>query len=308
MNETVAINILASGMALTVPILWAALGDVINQKAGIINIGIEGVMLVAAFGAAAGVLATGNPALGLVCGIAAALLAGVALSYLYMNRGADQIVTGILFNLGMIGLTTVLLTAFMASTLSQPTFGPVAIPLLSGLPIVGPSLFSQPIVAYAAFLVAPVVYYVLRHTPFGLYVRAIGERPAAAEAAGIGVWRLRWMALLLGCALVGVGGSCLVLTITGNFVPQMSGGRGFIAVAVVMLSRWNPLAIVLGSALFGVATALQFQLQLVPELTQVPSQVWLALPYVVAIVAISASKSSRFPTALGIPYRRGGWS
>jgi ABC-type uncharacterized transport system permease subunit len=306
MTTHVLTTILASGIALTVPVLWAALGETINERAGIFNIGIEGVMLVAALAAGLGLTYTSNLYLALAFAIVCGSICGCLLSYLYVNRRSDQIVTGIMFNLGVVGLTTVLFDSYLAKGQTPTTFHPVPIPALSSLPIVGSSLFEQPIIGYLAFLAAPVVFYLLERTWLGLYLHAVGERPAAAEAAGLSVSRLRWLALVLGSLLVSVGGASLVLDFAGKFVPEITGGQGFIAIAVVILCRWNPIAMILGAALFGVATALQFALQLVPAVSSVPSEVWLALPYLAAIVAISAARGSRFPRAIGIPYQRGG--
>jgi simple sugar transport system permease protein len=292
-------------MALTVPVLWAALGETINERAGVFNVGIEGVMLISAFAAGFGLRYTSSPLLALFFAIVAGALCGAVLSALYITRRADQIVTGILFNLAAAGLTTVLFDSYLAEARTPLTFHSLPVPVLNSIPVVG-VLFDQPALGYLAFVMAPVVFFVMRRTWMGLYLNAIGERPLAAEAAGVAVVPLRWLALMAGSMLVGVGGGTLVLDFAGRFVPGMTGGQGFIAIAVVVLCRWNPIAMIGGAALFGLATSLQFALQLMPSLSQVPNEVWLALPYVAAIVAISIAKGSRFPTALGIPYARGG--
>jgi general nucleoside transport system permease protein len=298
--------VLASGVALATPLLWAALGETINEQAGIFNVGIEGVMLSGAFGAALGLHYTGSLGLGVLVAGLCGLLCGCVLAYLYVNQGADQIVTGVLFVLLALGLTTMLYEAILKQVIRVPTFPPIRIPGLSAIPLIGGALFAQPILGYLAFLLAPVVFFVLRRTWFGLYVRSLGERPAAADSAGLSVTRLRWAALLLGCTLVAMGGAALVLDVSGNFIPNVTSGQGFIAIVIVMLCRWDPLLAVGGALMFGVATAADFQLQLTSALRSVPSSVWLAIPYIIAIVAITVSRGKGFPRAAGIPYFREG--
>lgn len=305
MNTTVVIAVLASAITVMIPVLWASYGEAIGEEAGILNIGIEGVMLVGAFGAGVGLQWSHNLAIAAVMAIPAGLVCGGILGYLYINRGTDQIVTGILFNLLALGATSALYERYLTGAGQILTFNPIPIPLLSRIPILGPSLFNQAIPTYAAFLAAPAVFYLLRRTWFGLYLRALGERPDAGESAGLDVLGLRWVAFLIGCILVAFGGASLVVTQTGGFVADITSGQGFIALAVVILCRWNPLWIVGGAALFGLADAFQFQMQTVNQLSGVPRDVWLAAPYVVTILAVSAAQRSQYPAACGVPYIAG---
>jgi len=297
--------VLASATTLMAPLLWASLGEAISEQAGILNIGIEGVMLSGAFGAAAGLQLTHNLLVGFFMAIPAGLICGIILSFLYINRGTDQIVTGILFNLMALGATTALYEKYLTGAGQILTFDPIKLPFLYNIPVIGSALFNQAWPTYAAFLAAPVVFYLLRHTWFGLYVRILGERPDAGEAAGLSVAGIRWIALSVGCILTAVGGACLVVVQTGGFVANITSGQGYIALAVVILCRWNPLLIIAGAALFGLADALQFQLQTVSSLSGVPKDLWLAVPYVVTIAAVASAKSSRYPAACGVSYRRG---
>jgi ABC-type uncharacterized transport system permease subunit len=302
MSTVVLVAILASGITLMVPVLWAALGETIGEQAGVLNIGIEGVMLIGAFAAAAGLHFTNQLSLGFLATIPAGVVVGMVLAYLYVQRRSDQIVTGILFNLLALGVTTVLYERYLTGAGAVNTMAALRIPGLSAVPVLGPALFSQNVLTYAAVLLAPVVLYLLRGTWFGLYIRTLGERPAVGDAAGLDVSRLRWIAVVLACLLGTIGGGVLVLTQTGNFTADMTSGQGFIALAVVILCRWNPLLVIAGAALFGIADAVQFQFQAISALHGVPKDVWLVIPYLLTIVAVASARRSQYPAACGIPY------
>jgi simple sugar transport system permease protein len=306
MNDGVAVAILASGVALSVPLLWAALGEVINETSGILNVGIEGVMLIGAFVAALVLHDTGSLILAAVAAIPAGALCGLFLSFLYVARSTDQIVTGLMFNLFAVGLTTSLYERFLTEADRGTTLHTVGIPGLKDVPILGPPLFDQSIVFYLAILVAAGVAYLLRGTWFGLHLRAIGERPLAGDTAGLKVRRLRAAALTIGCCLVAVGGASIIVTQSGNFQPNITSGQGFIALAIVVLGRFKSPWIVFGAILFGVSTALQYQAQNVAWMSSVPVQVWLAFPYIVTIVAVVVAKRAQYPAATAIPYMEPG--
>lgn len=305
MDSAILTAILGSAMTVMIPVLWASYGEAIGEEAGILNIGIEGVMLVGAFGAALGLQTTHDLSVAALMAIPSGLICALVLGYLYINRGTNQIVTGILFNLLALGATTALYEQYLTGAGQILTFTPIALPGLSNIPILGPSIFTQAIPTYAAFLAAPVVFYLLRRTWFGLYLRILGERPDAGESSGLDVRGLRWAAFAIDCVLVAFGGASLVVVQTGGFVADITSGQGFIALAVVILCRWNPLWIVGGAALFGLADALQFQMQTVTQLSSVPRDVWLAVPYVVTILAVALARRSQYPAACGVPYIRG---
>lgn len=306
MNNGVGVAILASGVALSVPLLWAALGEVIGETAGILNVGIEGVMLIGAFVAALVLHASGSLALAAVAAAPAGALCGLFLSFLYITRGTDQIVTGLMFNLFALGATTALHEEFLADAERGATLSTVGIPVLKDIPILGPPLFDQTILFYVAILAAVVVAYLLRGTWFGLHLRAIGERPLAGDTAGLKVRRLRAVALTIGCCLVGVGGAAIIVTQSATFQPNIAGGQGFIALAIVVLGRFRSPWIVLGAVFFGVSTALQYQAQNVEWMSNVPVQVWLAFPYIATIVAVVVAKRAQYPAATAIPYMEPG--
>jgi ABC-type uncharacterized transport system permease subunit len=301
----VTVSIFTIGVALMAPILWAALGEVIVEQSGVLNIGIEGVMLIGAFGAAIGYRYGGSLYVGLLVAIGAGVLCGLVLLLPYVRLGADQIVTGIVFNAFALGLTTTLYQKYLGGGVAD-TFADLKIPGLGDIPWLGEILFAHNFLVYAAFLAAPVVFYLVQRTWFGLYARAASEHPRAAEAAGLNVWQLRYPAVVLGCTLTAIGGATLVLSTSGGFVPGMTEGRGFIALAVVVLARWNPFVVLLACLLFGVAQALQFQVQNLGPLADVPSDFVLAFPYVVTILAVVFARGSRYPAACGVPYRPSG--
>lgn len=301
MNVTVAV--IATGVSLLAPILWAALGELIVEQSGVINIGIEGVMLISALASAAAYRESGDLFVGVPAAIGAGLVCGVVLATLYVRIGTDQIVTGILFNVFALGLTTALYIKYLGGGSAIPeTLRNIRIPGLAGIPWLGTILFTQNVLVYAGFLAVPIVFYVLYRTWFGLYARAAGDNPRAVEAAGLDIRRVRYLAVLLGCTLTAVGGATLVLSTSGQFVPNLTNGRGFIALGVVVLARWNPFAAVAASLLFGIAQALQFEVQNLGVLARVPSDFVLMFPYAVTIAAVVFARGSQYPAACGIPW------
>jgi simple sugar transport system permease protein len=297
----VVTDLFALGVALMIPMLWAAYGETLMEKAGVLNVGIEGVMLIGAFSAALGITYGGSIYVGLLYAIAAGFLSGVVLALLYVRLGTDQIVTGIMFNIFAFGLTTTLAMEFVRAT-EVTSFANLEIPGASDIPFFGEVVFSHDILVYAAFLMAPVVFYVLHRTWYGLYARAASEHPRATEAAGLDVWRLRYAAVIAGCVLTAIGGVALFSS-SGGFVSGLTNGRGFIALAIVILARWNPFWILAASLLFGVSQALQFMADRIGPLEHVPPEVLVAIPYVVTIVAVVVARASHYPPAVGIPFR-----
>ena len=298
---TTLANVFTLGVALMVPMLWAAYGETIIEKAGVLNVGIEGVMLIGAFAAAAGVSYADSLFVGLLFAIGAGLASGLVLALLYVRLGTDQIVTGILFNVFAFGLTTTLAAKYIQAT-NVTSFPSYEIPLLGDIPHLGRIFFNHDALVYAAFLAAPVVFYLLHRTWYGLYARAASEHPRATESAGLDVWRLRYVAVVLGCVLTAIGGVVLFSN-SGGFVAGLTGGRGFIALAIVVLARWNPYWVLAASLLFGVSQALQFQADDLGPLREVPPDLMVAVPYVVTILAVVFARASRYPAAVGIPFR-----
>jgi general nucleoside transport system permease protein len=291
---------LAATVRTAVPLGLAALGELLVERAGLINIGLEGAILAGAFGALVGASAAG-----VGMGFAGAALAGLLIALLFalcvIWVRADQIIAGTALTLLSVGATGTLYRALYGSTgaaLAIPTSGPLALPGLSSLPVIGPALFAQPPITYATYLVAPALAWWLHRTHAGLALRAIGERPEAAEAAGIAVDRTRTVAILLGGLLGGLAGGTLVLAQAGTFAEGMSAGRGFIAIAIVVLGRWTPHGVAAGALLFGAASALQYAFQAMGW--NAPYQLFLVVPYLLTLAALAGAVGrARAPAALG---------
>jgi simple sugar transport system permease protein len=281
------------------PLALAALGETIVERAGVINIGLEGIVLAGAFG---GLLAASG---GLVAGFLGAAAAGVIVAAVFaifaISMRADQIITGTAINLLALGLTGAFYRGLYGATgaaLSIPTTGTTAIPALASIPLLGSVFFDQPAPTYAVYVLAPFLWWWLYRTHAGLALRAVGERPEAARVAGVPARRLQWLAVLFGGVLGGVGGGTLVLSQAGTFAEGMSAGRGFIAIAIVVLGRWHPLGVLLAAFLFGAASVMQFFFQAMGW--TLPYQLFLALPYVLTLIVL-AGVAGRVvaPAALG---------
>ena len=259
----------------------------LNERAGVINLGIEGAMLAGALASAIGAATYGSGA-----GVVLAVLAGVAVAALFaavaIGARADQIITGTAITLGAIGLTgTIYRTAFGPGGpgLTLPTLPVVAIPGLSAIPVLGPALFEQPLLTYLAWLLVPATFWFLFRSWWGLALRATGESAESARAAGVPVERVQLVATLVGGALAGLAGATLVLAQVGTFAEKMTAGRGFIAIAIVVLGRWHPVGVLLAALLFGGANALQFLFQAMG--LAAPYQLFLVMPYMLALAALT---------------------
>jgi general nucleoside transport system permease protein len=281
------------------PLLLAAMGELLVERAGMINIGLEGVILTGAFGALVGATHWFG---GTAFGMAVAALAGVLLMLVFaaatLGMGADQIITGTALTLLALGLTGTLYRSLYGATgasLSISTSGRISIPLLSQLPIIGPGLFAQPAITYLAIALVPLIWWFFVRTHAGLALRAIGESPTAAIAAGISARRVQLVAIIAAGALGGAAGGVLVLAQAGTFVEGMSAGRGFIAIAVVVLGRWHPGGVGLAALLFAATTSLQYLTQAMGW--SVPYQLVLALPYVLTLAALAGLGGRAVPPA-----------
>jgi len=279
------------------PLALAALGETVVERSGMINIGLEGTIIAGAFGAV--VIATVAGVTGAFIGaIGAGVLAAAILGVFIVTLRSDQIVTGTALTLLALGITGLLYRAVFGTTgvaLSIPTAGAVVIPGLSSIPVVGRALFAQPITTYAVYAIAPLLAWWLSRTHAGLGLRAVGENPAAATAAGISPSRMRWLALLFGGALGGLSGGTLVIAQVGTFAEGMSAGRGFIAIAIVALGRWSPIGVVVAATLFGAASALQFVFQSLGW--ALPYQLFLAFPYALTLLALAGVAGRHAPPA-----------
>ena len=304
MEEIAIVGLLAATVRFATPILLAALGEAVSERAGTLNIGIEGIMLVGAFLSAWAAVATGSPWAGLGLAIAGGMALAACHAVLTVTCRVDQIVSGIaliIFGLGLssYGYRISLGKAFPAPSI--PLFEKIDFGALAAIPGLGAVLFSHHLLVYATFAMVLAVAWFLYRTTWGLEIRAIGENPAAAEAVGIGVARVRYGACIFGGALAGGAGAFLVLAHVGFFVENMVAGRGFIAVVCVVFGRWNPAGVLLAALLFGFADALQIRLQSIYY--EVPHQFFIVLPHALAIASLVVfAGRTRFPSALGVPF------
>lgn len=304
MSTIISTAFLAATIRLTVTIAIAALGEVIVERSGVFNVGIEGVMLIGAFGAIWGAQLLGNSALGALCAMLVGVLAGLGIGYLAVTLKLDQIVVGIVFTIFALGLTSFLNeVVFSGRGTGAHEMLPIAVPLLSKIPVIGTALFNQVALTYVGYVLVGLFSWWLYRTRGGLLVRATGENPAAVDFAGHNVVRIRYLALCVGGATAGLGGALISLSSGGIFVDNMTGGRGWIALIAVMLGRWRPGLTVAACALFGVGDALQFRLQTLNS--HLPLELFFALPYLLTVVVLfTVGGRVRQPAALGVPYDR----
>lgn len=294
-------SFLEASVRFATPLAFAALGECVSERAGVINIGLEGSIIAGALG---GTIAAGiaGPATGFVFGAMAGVLVASIFALFTVWMRADQIITGTAITMLALGLTgTLYRTIFGASgvALSTPTVGVWAIPVLSSIPFVGRALFAQPVVTYSLYVLAPLVAWWMTRTHHGLAIRAMGESPVAAIAAGVRPRMVQTVAVLFAGAMAGIAGATLVLAQAGTFAEGMSAGRGFIAIAIVVLGGWRPLGVVAAALLFGAANAVQTLFQAMGW-EQIPYQLFLAIPYVLTLVVLAgASKRAAAPAALG---------
>ncbi|MDH3208016.1 MAG: ABC transporter permease [Gemmatimonadota bacterium] len=304
MSETELVLFLEASVRLGVPLALAAMGETITERSGVINIGLEGSIISGALGGALGALAFGSAGFGVLAGAVAGFVVAAVFAGFCVGLRTDQIITGTAITLGGLGLTGAVYQARFGATgtaLSLPTLAPVPIPGLGDIPWIGSALFGQAPTAYFAYALAPVLWYFLFRTAWGLELRAVGEEPHAAQAAGVRVRWVRFWATVFGGALAGVAGAHLALAHAGTFAENMSAGRGFIAIAVVVLGRWNPLFVLLAALLFGAASAFQFLLQALG--LDLPYQLFLAFPYLLTLAALAGWVGrSRAPAALALPW------
>jgi general nucleoside transport system permease protein len=288
MNEIFSIAIIYSTIRLSTPLLLAALGGLFSERAGIINIALEGIMLAGAFTAASVTYYTGNPWIGLVAAIGAGILVALVHGIVCIKYKADQVVSGTAINILFLGAPALIGGALFNSTGATPQIPESD--LLRTAPIV------------IAFLLVPVTWYVLYRTPFGLRLRAVGENPEAADTAGIRVETIRYAGVLLSGALAAIGGAYLSIGQSSLFTRNMTAGRGFIALAALIFGKWRPVQTMLACLLFGFAEAVSIQMQ---GTTRVPVQFIQIIPYLLTMLVLAGFiGQSRAPRSLGMPYQK----
>lgn len=300
-------SILSAMLRMAAPLLLASMGGLFTARAGIINLAMEGIMLMGAFSGFAGALLTGSLFMGFLSAMAGGVFMALILGFLSINARANQTVAGVGINIAALGLTSYLYKVYFAGQgLSKaPTFGQIALPFLSDIPVVGKALFSQNILTYLAFILVPIVWYLLYRTPLGLSLRATGEHPKAVDTLGGNVTRLRYFSVVMLGSLAGLGGACLTLGLTGSFAENITAGKGYITLAALIFGRFTPLGSLGAALLFGFSEGLQLRLQTTGA--NIPHQFLTMLPYILTMIALTAFvKKSKAPAAMGQPYKRQG--
>ena len=295
---------IAASVRLTGPLLLASIGELFSERAGVLNVGIEGTILLGALAAYLGAVWTGSPWIGALAAAAVGVLVNLFLAWMYVIVKASQVVVGIIFNVLAMGFASYAFRTIMGdipSIQTAPMMPELSVPVLKGLPLIGPAFFGQSVMFYITILIALLTGWLMYRTRFGLNLRAVGEYPKAAAAAGIDVVRMRVLAVLA-CGLGGgLAGAYFVLVQIGLFRETIVQGRGFIALGIVILARWNPYLAIAAAFGFASMDALALSLQLF-ELP-IPTQALVALPYLLTVLAVSGVfGKSRNPAALMTPY------
>lgn len=301
-----ALSWLGISIRLATPLLYAALGGVLAERVGVYNFALEGMMLAGAFFGYYGSLVTGNPWVGLCWALIAGGLTGLALAFTSVTLGVSQLVVGVGINIFYLGLTGYFYRLISGSGAAAVAtlFGEMKLPILSDLPLVGEMFFQYTPMVYVAFLLVFLMHWFLQRTTIGLNLRAVGENPMAADSVGINVYRYRYLATIASGVLAAAGGAFLTLTQVTRFLENMIEGRGWIALAAVILGKYSPRGALAACLLFGAADALQISMQVLG--VELPHQVLLMAPYILAMLALAGFVGRiRAPAAAGKPYFKG---
>lgn len=303
-TTTVLVGIIASGIRLATPYLYAALGETFGQKSGVLNLGVEGVMLLGAFAGFYTVFKTENLFLGVLAAIVVGALMGVIIALINVSLRSEQGISGIGVYLFGLGMSDLLFQKTLGTVETVKGFPPLDVPYLSDLPILGEIFFRQNLLVYGAYALVPLSWFVLNRTTLGLKIRAVGENPEAADSLGVNVNAIRYFTAILGGILSGVAGASLSIALLNVFQQNMTSGQGFIAVALVYFGGWRPMGILIGSLIFSMVNALQLWVQVLN--IPIPSDIAVMMPYVLTILAlVVAVQRVRPPAALAKPFERG---
>jgi ABC-type uncharacterized transport system permease subunit len=306
LTGTVLLGFLVSTVRMAVPLMFTSLGEVFGQRSGVLNLGLEGVMAIGAFAGFVAANATGNLWFGVLVGMVGGMVVAFIFALLVVTLGANQAIVGVMIVVAAQGMVTFLNNVVYGGSYIPPKvegFQLIKIPVLADIPVIGPALFDQNVLVYLAFLLVPVLSIVLFKTTWGLRLRGVGEDPLAADSMGVNVFRTRYLAVLFGGLMAGLGGAFLSLGYLGTFSDNITAGRGWIAIALVYFGQWNPYRVLLGALLFGGVNALQLRLQ--AQGAHLPFQFMLMLPYLLTLlVLVGISREGKGPGALCVPYRR----
>lgn len=302
----VLIGIAASGIRLATSYLYASLGETFGQRSGVLNLGVDGVMLMGAFGGYYVVLQTGSGWLGLLTAIGTGLLMGLVMAFINVTLKAEQGISGIGFYLFGLGMSDLLYRKLVGTPRPISAFPKVAIPLLSDIPVIGDIFFNHSLLVYGAFLLVPISAFILNKTALGLRIRAVGQNPEAADTLGINVNRVRYFTVILGNTLAAVAGASLSVALLGIFQQNLTNGQGFIAVALVYFGSWRPAGVMAGALLYGLVGAFVLAGNTSGLIPKSFSDIAAMMPALLTIFAlVIATKRVHQPAALSKPYERG---
>ncbi len=297
------VGLLAATLRVATPLIYGTLGELFSERAGVLNLGIEGTMFLGAFVGFAVAFHTESLWLGVLAAILAGMLSGLLMSLLTVRLGVNQHVSGLGITMLWTGVSLFSFRLVFGESKVQPSIDTFSqIPLFGNIPVLGP-IFTQYLLTYIGILLIPVVWWVIMRTRFGLQIRAVGENPEAADAAGLNVYAIRTYALMIGGALMAVGGAFLSLAQLGAFTFGIVAGRGWVCIALIIFANWNAVQVLWGALIFGGVQALQLRLQTLGF--KLPYELFLSLPYLVTILALAlAGRSISAPSAILKPYRR----
>lgn len=293
----------ASALRLATPLMLAAVGGTFSERSGVLNLGLEGMMLIGAFCGFAGSYFSGSPWIGLVFAVLGSMVFGLIHAFCCVSLGLNQVVVAVAINILGLGLSGSLLRTMFGATTSQLSckgFTPIEIPLLSNIPFVGEVFFSQNILFYLVALLIPAMWFIFFKTTWGLKLRSVGEYPKAAETMGVNVLKVRYTCILLSAAFAGIAGASLSISGLNTFVDNLTAGRGFIAFAAIIFGKYHPVGAALGALFFGIADCLQLNMQAMGM--NIPYQIPLMMPYVLTIILLFIVGAGTAPKSSGVPY------
>lgn len=303
LNAATLFGIIGMAIKLAMPYLYAGLGELFDQAAGVFNLGTEGIMLIGAFSSFYVVYLTGNSGLGILAAILSGFLMALLMAVISITFKAPQGISGIGLTMFGTGLSSLLFKTILEGTvLSIDGFPNLRLPLLSKIPYIGDAFFNHNIMVYGAYLLVPLASLVLYKTTFGLKVRAVGQNPQAADTLGVSVNFIRYCCVCAGGVLSGLAGATFTLANINMFQEKMTNGTGFIAVALVYFSGWKPKGVLAGALLFSFVNAFQLRMQVLG--IEIPSDIAMMLPYLLTILTLVFVKSRDKPAALAVPYER----
>lgn len=297
---------LSSAVRMAVPLFYSALGETVSERAGILNMGLEGIMVCGAYFSFLAAYLTGSLLLGTLAGMLGGMVVSLVHAFISITMRQNQTVTGIALNILCLGLTSYLFKLLVGSNVDFPqiaTLPNIAIPLLSRIPVIGEAFFNKDILVYMAYALIAVVSVFLYKTTWGMTLVSVGENPRAADTVGINVFRTRYLAAMVNGLLGGLGGAYLMVGQLGLYSEGVTAGRGYIAMAIVVFGKRSPLGVFLAALFFGAADAVQFRMQTLG--VNLPAQLFTGLPYLLTVIAlISVAKKNTSPSALTQPYVR----